>query len=153
MTGLVWCVDSLVLATRCDDHDWHREVQSPLGPQDEPRGSGSLVLVWADTSYRTQEVWVNSGANVGAWYCLGGEFGRPQVWNPPPSILRRTPPPPQPAGTVPSHPDWGFVLSRGPVTLLVAADRVAYRNGWRNGRISLVEQIEALAEEFDSESP
>jgi hypothetical protein len=119
-----------------------------LGPEDEPQDSGAVVVVhYGD--YRRQEVWVSSGANVGNWYCLGGEFGRPKVW-----IDQRTPmekmmrtgydgPEPGPGpGEIPLHPDWSDVLARGPVTMLVPGDDEAYRQGWRNGRLDMWNDME-----------
>lgn len=44
-----------------------------LGRYDEPQDSGAVVAVHSG-DYRRQEIWVNSGANVGTWYPLGGEF-------------------------------------------------------------------------------
>ncbi|TDC01419.1 hypothetical protein E1091_02945 [Micromonospora fluostatini] len=121
-----------------------------LGLNDEPQNSGAVVAVhWGD--YRRQEIWVASGANIGAWYCLGGEFGRPKVWVDPRSELekldafwQRDVPEPGP-GEVPLHPDWHFVVSRGPVVLLSPGDRGAYEAGWRNGRQHLAGQVEDLA--------
>lgn len=154
MAGPVtWCTWSYKPVLACPDHGEghpHRDVLSKLGPDDEPRDSGALVLVWAG-DYRRQEVWVASGANIGNWYCLGNEFGRPKVWDPPRDpiidLLRRDPPPPRPAGTIPLQPDWYNVLERGPVSLLGHDNVTAYRTGWRNGRRRLHEEIESLAED------
>jgi hypothetical protein len=116
------------------------------GPRDEPQTSGAVVAVnWGD--YRTQEIWVRSGANIGNWYCIGGEFGRPNVWDPPADPyslfgLDRQPTPPRPPGTVPQHPHWEDIISRGPVTILTAGDDATYRIGWRNGRQALWESME-----------
>jgi hypothetical protein len=146
----VWCSWSYRPAAECDEHGSghpHRDVVSPLGPDDEPRYNGALVLVWAG-DYRFQEVWVASGANIGNWYCLGNEFRRPPVWDPPKQDMwDRSPQPPRPAGTIPLQPDWFFVLTRGPASLLSHQDDTGYRNGWRNGRRRLVEEIETLAED------
>ncbi len=120
-----------------------------LGPNDEPQNSGAVVaLNYGD--YRSQEIWVSSGANIGNWYPLGGEFGRPKVVEDPrteaqklsDSICRR-PEWQQPPGTIPLHPDWSDVLARGPVTLLVAGDDEAYTRGWRAGRRALWESMES----------
>lgn len=110
-------------------------------------GPGTVVAVnYGD--YRTQEVWVASGPNVGNWYPLGGEFGRgPKVAEDPRTPLQKVwhPPP----GTIPLHPHWADVVARGPVTLLVAAQDAAYTAGWRNGRRRLYEQVESLRDEED----
>lgn len=118
-----------------------------LGSHDEPQYSGAVVAVnYGD--YDRVEIWVRSGANIGAWYCLGGEFGRPKVWvDPRPSMLTwdlRVPPRPGP-GEIPQHPHWEDVLARGPVTLLVPGDQDSYRAGWDNGRRRLAEQVETLS--------
>jgi hypothetical protein len=134
----------------CPEHSMghpHRDRLSDLGDEDEPRGNGALVLVWAG-DYRQQEVWVASGANVGNWYCLGNEFHRPKVWDPPErSLWDRSPQPPRPTGTIPLQPTWKDVLGRGPVSLLTHDNVTSYRAGWRNGRRRLHEEIEALAED------
>ncbi len=119
-----------------------------LGPADEPRESGAVVAVhYGD--YRRQEIWVASGANIGNWYPLGGEFGRPRVVEDPRGPLAEWSGPRwrQPEGTVPLHPHWEDVLARGPVTLLVAGDDAAYLAGWRAGRRDLWQRTEDLAEE------
>jgi hypothetical protein len=121
-----------------------------LGRYDEPQHSGAVVAThWGD--YRIQEIWVRSGANIGNWYCLGGEFLKPRVW-----IDRRSEaeklmwpswsPQPEP-GEVPLHPHWEDVFARGPVTLLVPGDQDAYRDGWRNGRQRMVEQMKTVADD------
>lgn len=98
-----------------------------LGRHDEPQHSGAVVAVnYGD--YRTIECWIRSGANIGNWYPLGGEFGCP-------------------TGEVPLHPHWEDVLARGPVTLLVPGDQDAYSAGWRNGRRRMVEQMETVADD------
>lgn len=126
-----------------------------LGPADEPRRNGAVVAVhWGD--YRRQEIWVASGANIGNWYCLGGEFGTPRIADDPRSPFEREtgwrPGQPrhwvQPPGTIPTHPDWSDVLARGPVVLLTAAEGDAYRAGWRAGRIALWQGMEDAA--YDS---
>lgn len=100
-----------------------------LGPEDEPQRSGAVVAVrYGD--YRDQEIWVRSGANIGNWYCLGGEFGAPG-----------------PCVDVPLHPHWEDVLRRGPVTLLTPGDEATYAAGWTNGRRRLVQQIESMSDE------
>lgn len=124
-----------------------------LGPDDEPQNSGAVVAVhWGD--YRCQEIWVRSGSNIGNWYCLGGEYGRPKEWDDPRDdprwmMTRRwDAPTPRPGpGEVPRHPRWEHVLERGPVTLLSAADDEAYAAGWANGRRRLVEQFQELSDE------
>ncbi len=95
-----------------------------LGPADEPQESGALVVVHLG-DYRRQEVWVSSGANIGNWYPLGGEFW--VTWD------RKR----MPAGVTKTHPTWDDVLARGPVTLLVPAGDAAYVAGWRAGRSAL----------------
>ena len=98
-----------------------------LGPNDEPQYSGAVVAVhYGD--YRLLECWVRSGANIGLWYPLGGEFG-----------LR--------GDAVSPRPYWEEVLERGPVTLLVPGDQDSYRAGWRNGRRRMVEEMEAVADD------
>jgi hypothetical protein len=125
-----------------------------LGPGDEPQDSGAVVAVhWGD--YRRQEIWVASGANINNWYCLGGEFGRPRVWHDPRTEAEKLMhhpavhgPAPQPRpGEVPLHPTWTDVLARGPVTLLVPAGAEAYRQGWRNGRRNLWQDMEAAVDD------
>jgi hypothetical protein len=104
-----------------------REV-AILGRDDEPQESGAVVAVnYGD--YREQEIWVRSGANIGCWYLLGGEFGR--------RINDGIPRPPQ-------RPHWEHVLARGPVTLLVPGAEDAYRAGWRTGRKDLWDRTEPL---------
>jgi len=101
-----------------------------LGPSDEPQDSGAVVAVhYGD--YRTQEIWVSSGANIGNWYPLGGEFGLPG-WG---------------GGRVPRHPVWADVLARGPVTLLSAGDQATYAAGWAAGRRRMVQQMNELSGE------
>lgn len=121
-----------------------------LGPDDEPQESGALVAVHLG-DYRRQEVWVSSGANIGNWYCLGGEFGTPRVWDDPRSHLDRMfnadPVPVRPAGTVPQHPHWDDILTRGPVTILTPGDDDTYRAGWRNGRRNLWHDMENRIDE------
>lgn len=110
-----------------------------LGPADEPQHSGAVVAVhYGD--YRLQEVWVSSGANVGNWYPLGGEFW--VTWD------RQR----MPAGVTQQHPHWEDVLARGPVTLLVSADVEAYRQGWRAGRRDLWQAMEEAVEAEPGES-
>lgn len=105
-----------------------------LGANDEPHNPGAVVAVhYGD--YRRQEIWVASGANIGNWYPLGGEFW--VVWD-----KER-----MPAGVTKSQPTWHDVLARGPVTLLVPGDAGMYREGWLNGRRHLANQIENLADD------
>lgn len=115
-----------------------------LGPHGEPQHSGAVVAVnWGD--YRTQELWVRSGANIGNWYPLGGEFVRPRRWidrRSPAELLMNVPPDGPGPGEVPLHPHWEDVLARGPVTLLVASDAEARAAGWAAGRRRLFEQME-----------
>lgn len=148
----VWCGWSRRPVAGCTDHAEghpHRDVPSVLGPDDEPRSGGALVLVWAG-EYRWQEVWVASGANIGNWYCLGSEFGRPKAWDAPrQDMWDRSAVSVRPTGTIPQHPHWEDVLARGPVSLLSYDNREAYAFGWRNGRRHLVEAFESLAEEDD----
>lgn len=116
-----------------------------LGEADEPQGSGAVVAVHFG-DYRRQEIWVNSGANIGNWYCLGGEFGTPKVVEDPrtPFDMIRQTQWTQPPGTLPLHPTWYDVLRRGPVTLLVPGDDAAYVAGWRAGRRALHNDMENL---------
>ncbi|EFC80900.1 hypothetical protein [Parafrankia sp. EUN1f] len=101
------------------------------GDPEPAAGSGALAVVhYGD--YRRQEVWVRSGANIGAWYPLGGEFWI--MWD-----RKRMPP-----GATKQHPTWDDVTARGPVTLVVAAPRDAYRQGWADGRRRLLDQVEEL---------
>jgi hypothetical protein len=128
----MWCSLSYKPARLCEDHTGefpHYDVLSDLGSEDEPQTSGALVLVWAG-DYRRHEVWVASGANIGNWYCLGNEFLRPKVWDPPrQDVWDRSPQLPRPAGTIPTQPDWSHVLGRGPVMLLSTGRGDAYREG------------------------
>jgi hypothetical protein len=119
-----------------------------LGPDGEPQGGGAVVAVnYGD--YRTQEIWVRSGANIGNWYPLGGEFGQPRVVEDPMPSARRAMSREvwrQPPGTIPLHPHWSDVLARGPVVLLTAADGDAYLAGWKAGRRDLWQSMEEVAE-------
>jgi hypothetical protein len=127
-----------------------------LGPDDEPQGCGALVAVHLG-DYRSQEVWVRSGAMIGNWYPLGGEFGRPKVWIDQRNELEkialfgRGPQPGPGPGEVPLHPHWEDVIARGPVTLLVPAVRDAYVAGWRAGRRDLWQSMESVAEDDPQE--
>lgn len=119
---------------------------------DEPQNSGAVVVVYYG-DYRRQEIWVRSGANIGNWYCLGGEFGQPKVWRGPQASFekltlssRSRTPRPGP-DEVPFHPHWEDILARGPVTLLTAANGESYRTGWRNGRRRMAEQMEAISDD------
>lgn len=111
-----------------------------LGPADEPRESGALVAVHLG-DYRRQEVWVSSGANVGNWYPLGGEFW--VTWD------RGR----MPAGVTKAHPEWADVLARGPVTLLVPAGGAAYLAGWRAGRTALADTLTDWLDMHDRDDP
>lgn len=126
-----------------------------LGHDSEPQNSGAVVAVhWGD--YRRQEIWVRSGSNIGNWYPLGGEYGRPKGWDDPRGSMEKLiepNPPPRPAGTVPQHPDWSDVLARGPVTLLVPADDSSYRAGWRAGRHSMFEAVSEHMESLTYDEP
>jgi len=105
-----------------------------LGFSDEPQGIGAVVAVnYGD--YRTQELWVSSGANIGNWYPLGGELW--PVWD------RQQ----MPAGVTKQHPTWTDVLARGSVVLLTPATKEAYESGWSAGKRHLAKAVEALAEE------
>lgn len=125
--------------------------QRLLGRNDEPQGSGAVVAVhYGD--YRRQEIWVSSGANIGNWYSLGGEFGRPKVVDDPRSHTQKMFDPgswQQPDGTIPLHPTWDDVIGRGPVVLLVPGQEDAYANGWEAGRRRLLEQVEELRDSED----
>lgn len=102
-----------------------------LGMHNEPQYSGAVVAVNYG-EYHDQEIWVRSGANIGAWYLLGGEWGR--------RIDDGIPRPPQ-------HPHWEDVLRRGPVTLLVPGDQASYREGWKAGRRLLAQQVEYVSDD------
>lgn len=97
---------------------------------------GTLAVV-NQGDYRTQEVWVASGSNIGAWYPLGGEHW--VVWD------RKR----MPAGVTKDHPRWEDITDRGPVTLMVATSAAAYGQGWADGRARLLEQIENLKDAED----
>jgi hypothetical protein len=125
-------------------------TQLTLGPNDEPQHSGAIVAVhYGD--YRSQECWIRSGSNIGNWFCLGGEFGRPRVWVDPRSYAEklqanlRDPGPRPGPGEVPQYPCWSDVLARGPVTLLSAGEQDTYAAGWANGRRRMAEQVEELS--------
>lgn len=121
--------------------------------EDEPQQSGAVVAVHCG-DYHRQEIWVRSGANIGNWYPLGGEFGRPKPWVDPRNELEKLAargPAPRPGpNEVPRHPHWEDVLARGPVTLLVASPQESYAAGWANGRRRLVEQIQELSDEEEA---
>lgn len=106
-----------------------------LGPDGEPQNSGAVVAVHFG-DYRSQEIWVRSGANIGNWYPLGGEFWA--AWDRPQMSIY---------GVTKQHPTWDDVLARGPVTLLVAAALETYLQGWRAGRRDLWQSMEEIAEE------
>jgi len=48
----------------------------PLGYEDEPQESGAVVAV-NHGDYRSQELWVRSGSNIGNWFCLSASTGDP----------------------------------------------------------------------------
>lgn len=125
-----------------------------VGPDDEPQHSGAVVALWWG-DYRRQEIWVRSGANIGNWYCLGGEFGTPKVWDPPNDYTRLISPKPgrpeRPEGTVPLHPDWWFLIRRGPVTILTPGVEATYLSGWEAGRQALWQSMEDVAGEGPTE--
>ncbi len=120
-----------------------------LGLDDEPQGSGSVVAIhWGD--YRRLEIWVSSGANIGNWYPLGGEFGCPGVAEDPRPELQKAASRERwqrPPGTIPLHPVWSDVLARGPAVLLVPGQAEAYADGWEAGRRRLLDQIEQLRDD------
>jgi hypothetical protein len=105
------------------------ENPTMLGPSDEPHNCGAVVVVHYG-NYRRQEIFVSSGANLGNWYCLGGEFGVPRHGS----------------SELPLHPVWADVLARGPVTLLSAGDQATYAAGWAAGRRRMVQQMEELGD-------
>lgn len=112
-------------------------------------GPGTVIAVhYGD--YRNQEIWVASGAHVGNWLCLGGEFGRPKIVEDDRNALEKMSGRirwVQPEGTIPLWPDLRDILRRGPVTRLVAADRETYVAGWRDGRRQLVSEMDEAAYE------
>lgn len=115
-----------------------------LGYADEPNRSSAIVAVHHG-NYRAQEIWVRSGANIGNWYCLGGEFGRPRAVDDPRTTLQKMSDPQgwrQPEGTIPVHPTWSDVLARGPVTLLFPGEDEEYAAGWLAGRRDLWQGLE-----------
>lgn len=113
-------------------------VQVFTADDPEPDVSGGTLAVVHYGDYRRQEVWVASGANIGNWYPLGGEFWT--VWD-----RQRMPP-----GVTKAQPTWDDVTARGPVSLVVSTPREAYRQGWVDGRRRLLHQIEGLSDD-DSE--
>lgn len=123
-----------------------------LGFYDEPQTSGAVVAVHYGKD--EQEIWVRSGSNIGCWYCLGTEWGRPKIWDDPRTETQKltwTGPAPKPGpGEIRRHPHWQDVLARGPVTLLTAGDQESYRTGWRNGRREMVHRMEAIEDEEDN---
>lgn len=128
--------------------------EKTLGLDDEPQHHAAVVAVhYGD--YRRQEIWIRSGSSIGNWYCLGGEFGAPQIWDDPRTemekLINRGPAPKPGPNEIPRHPRWEDVLARGPVTPLVAGEKGTYASGWANGRRRLVEQIEMLSEEGEPE--
>lgn len=129
-----------------------------LGPSDEPDAPGSVVAVnFGD--YRTQEVWVSSGSNIKNWFCLGGEYGRPKVWDDPRTEMQKhmwgpkDGPPPRPGpNEIPRYPVWRDVLARGPVVLLSPGDGHTYATAWVAGRLRMVEQMESVSLDGPSEN-
>lgn len=92
------------------------EHPAMLGLLDEPQQPGAVVAVnYGD--YRRQQIAVRSGANIGNWCFLGGEFGVPRHGT----------------ADLPLHPTWQDVLAQGPVTLLSAGSQEAYESGGRTG--------------------
>lgn len=116
-----------------DAPDDKPKVFGPNDPWPDVRGGALAVVHYGD--YRRQEVWVASGANIGNWYPLGGEFW--VVWD-----RQRMPP-----GVTMPHPTWPDVVARGPVTLVYPGAEGGYRQGWADGRARLVEQMETAATE------
>lgn len=115
-----------------------------LGPHDEPQQSGAIVAIHHG-DYRRQQVFVASGANIGIWYCLGGEYGRVKVVDDQRNHLEQLGSKwRQPSGTIPQHPHWEDLLALGPVTLLVPGNNATYDAGWRAGRRDLWNTVEAL---------
>ena len=129
------------------------KVFTAADPEPDYHGGTVVAIHWGD--YRRQEIWVASGANIGNWYPLGGEFGRPKMWVDPRSELERLAHYPHRdtsgpgPGEVPLHPVWSDLVARGPVTLLVPAQADTYAAGWADGRRRLLEQIEELRDEED----
>lgn len=115
------------------------ETAKVFGPDDpEPEVRGGTLAVVHLGDYRRQEVWVASGANIGNWYPLGGEFW--VVWD------RQR----MPTGVTNPDPTWHDVVARGPVTLVVGAQDQAYTQGWRDGRQRLLEQVDDLRDDEDT---
>lgn len=116
----------------------------------EPELPSSALAVVHYGNYRDQEVWVRSGANIGNWYPLWGEFGprarvaedtrtymeqmaSREVWRRPP-------------GTIPLHPTWDDVLARGPVVIVVPGQEGVWDAGWKTGQRRLIERIQEIAD-------
>ncbi len=125
-----------------------------LGPADEPQGSGTIVGVRFG-SYREQEIWVRSGANIGNWYPLWGEFGpRAKVAEDTRTYAQQltdSHPWRRPPGTIPLHPHWSDVLARGPVVLLSPGDDATYTAAWRAGRRDLWQAMEEYVDDEPTE--
>ena len=130
---------------------WDHGAVRPLRLEDEPGHPGAVVAVHYGEPQ--QEVWVRSRSNIGNWYPLGSEYGRPRPWDDPRSELEKLSwrgPTPRPGpGEVPRHPRWEDVLERGPVTLLAAGHEEARAAGWAAGRRHMADQVEALS--YDEE--
>lgn len=141
----------------CVVTDGHCDPMRGLSVSDEPDQPGAVAAVWFG-DYRRQEIWVSSGANMGNWYCLGGEFGRPRTWVDRRSALdqmtRNGPYRPGEdgpgPGEIPQHPNWNHVLDRGPVTLLTT-DHQAYALGWANGVRAVRHRIDTELEMLETE--
>jgi hypothetical protein len=119
----------------------------------EPDCSPGTVAAVRYADYRRQEIWVSSGANIGNWYPLGGEFGIPKVAEDPRTPMEKLISRDrwrQPPGTVPLHPHWEDIVARGPVTLLVPGQADAYATGWADGRARLFQQMDELRDEEDT---
>lgn len=127
-----------------------------LSAQDEPQRGSALVAVYFGVYWR-QEIWVRSGANPGTWYCLGGEFGAPKVWddNVPASLWNAANKTPlkRPPNTIPAHPCFADILARGPVTLLLSEPAEAYHHGWASGVRAAQQRIEAALESLEDDIP
>jgi len=126
------------------------KVFGPSDPEPDVRSGAIVAVHYGD--YRLQEIWVQSGANIGNWYPLGGEFGRPKVVEddrPYHVRMMGNERWVQPPGTIPLHPRWEDITARGPVTLLVPGDQAMYVAGWADGRNRLLEQIDGLREDED----
>lgn len=118
----------------------------------EPEVTGGTIAVVNYGDYRTQEIWVASGSNIGNWYPLGGEFGAPKVAEDPRTTIQQMVDPrgwQQPPGTVPSYPTWDDMTARGPVVIVTATNAESYARGWTDGRARLLAQVEELRDDED----